>query len=148
MQHNLKAIESYEAKRKLDYVSLTSGSDLLQQKRKKGTVEICFNVVDRDEVDKEIARMFYAFALPFSTAKNSYFRQFVYKLANSKLAGYVPPTYNKLRTMFLNACECFTSTFSGFLEKEGTGRRGLLSTSWLHLVEDLCFSNLLTLVES
>jgi len=83
MQHNLKAIESYEAKRKLDYVSLTSGSDLLQQKRKKGTVEICFNVVDRDEVDKEIARMFYASPLPFSLVKNPYFRQFVHKLANS-----------------------------------------------------------------
>ncbi|KAK9697669.1 hypothetical protein RND81_08G052600 [Saponaria officinalis] len=93
-----KAKQDEEAKRRQNYVSLPSGSDLKRQKRKRGTLESCFNVVDRDEVDKECARMMYASALPFSLVKNPYFRRFVSRLSNSWVVGYVPPTYNRLRT--------------------------------------------------
>lgn len=96
-----KANADSEAKRRRDYVSLPSGSDLKQPKRMRGSLESCFNVVERDDVDKECARMFYASALPFSLVRNPYFRNFVLKLANGKIAGYVPPTYNRLRTTLL-----------------------------------------------
>ena len=98
---NRKAKQALEAKRKQEYLSLPSGSDLKQQKKNKGTLESCFNVVDRDEVDKETARMIYASTLPFSLVKNPYFRRFCLRLSNSRVFGYVPPTYNRMRTTLL-----------------------------------------------
>ena len=82
-------------------MSLPSGSDLKQLKRNKGTLESCFNVVDRDEVDKEMAHMIYASTLPFSLVKNPYFRRFCLRLSNSRVADYVRPTYNRMRTTLL-----------------------------------------------
>ncbi|XP_074374390.1 uncharacterized protein LOC141714792 [Apium graveolens] len=48
-----------------------------------------------------MARMLHASALPFSLVKNPYFRKFCLRLSNSKIAGYVPPTYNRMRTLLL-----------------------------------------------
>ncbi|XP_074347289.1 uncharacterized protein LOC141686133 [Apium graveolens] len=45
--------------------------------------------------------MLYASALPFSLLKNPFFRRFCWRLSNSKVAGYVPPTYNRMRTTLL-----------------------------------------------
>ncbi|XP_022874101.1 uncharacterized protein LOC111392920 [Olea europaea var. sylvestris] len=45
--------------------------------------------------------MFYASALPFNFAKSPYFSQHSRALANSNLAGYTPPSYNRLRTTLL-----------------------------------------------
>ncbi|KNA13370.1 hypothetical protein SOVF_117590 [Spinacia oleracea] len=84
---NLNARKAMDTKRKLEYATLPPGSDLKQQKKSKNTLEVCFNAAGRYELDKECARMFYAFALPFSLVKNPYFRQFVSKLANSKCVG-------------------------------------------------------------
>ena len=42
--------------------------------------------------------MLYTVALPFSLTKNPHFCKFVQKYANDKLASYVPPTYNRLKT--------------------------------------------------
>lgn len=55
----------------------------------------------RDKADKEAARIFYASYLPFNLAKNPYFIQYSRTLANNNLAGYVPPTYNRLRATLL-----------------------------------------------
>ncbi|XP_074374238.1 uncharacterized protein LOC141714626 [Apium graveolens] len=96
-----KSRQALEAKRRQEYMSLPPGSDIKQQKNLKGTVESCFNVVNRDECDKELARMLYASALPFSLVKNPFFRRFCWRLSNSKVVGYVPPTYNRMRTNLL-----------------------------------------------
>lgn len=126
-----KAQVSFEAKRKLDYVTLPPGSDLMQPKRKKGTLESCFNVIERDELDKECARFIYSSALPFSIVKNPCFREFVLKLANSKCSGYVPPTYNRLRLTLLQQEKTHVNTllqpFRNSWKKKGVS---LCSDGW------------------
>ncbi|PWA61242.1 hypothetical protein CTI12_AA374770 [Artemisia annua] len=82
------------------------GNDNLPLKRKKVTgdspLEMAFNVQARQDLDSEIARMFYSSGLAFSLAKNPYYIASYTRAANSKhLAGYVPPGYNSLRTTLL-----------------------------------------------
>ncbi|CAL5412655.1 unnamed protein product [Camellia sinensis] len=80
-----RAQQHLDARKKIDYVSLPEGSDLLQNKKRKGSISgplaAAFNVAKRDIADKQAARMFYASAL--------------------KLSGYSPPTYDTLRTTLL-----------------------------------------------
>nr|GEW53731.1 hAT dimerization domain, ribonuclease H-like domain protein [Tanacetum cinerariifolium] len=64
-------------------------------------IERAFGVEIRDQLDQEIARMFYTGGLPFNLARNPhYLRAFQFAAAN-KIDGYVPPGYNKLRTTLL-----------------------------------------------
>nr|GEU61871.1 hypothetical protein CTI12_AA172660 [Tanacetum cinerariifolium] len=57
-----------------------------------------FDTDTRAQVDQEIARMFYTGGLSFNLAINPYhWRSFTF-VANQNLGGYVPPSYNKLRT--------------------------------------------------
>lgn len=80
--------------------TMPSGSHMEQQK--EGTVETSFNVVDKAEVDKEMAHMIYASPLPISVIYNLLFHRFSLRLSNIKIAGYVPPTYNRrMRTSLL-----------------------------------------------
>ncbi|KAJ8420947.1 hypothetical protein Cgig2_000317 [Carnegiea gigantea] len=51
----LKENMTIKAKQKSDYIILPSGSDLVQPKKRKGHLELAFNVADRDEVDKDCA---------------------------------------------------------------------------------------------
>ncbi|KAG5532737.1 hypothetical protein RHGRI_027141 [Rhododendron griersonianum] len=46
--------------------------------------------------------MFYASGLAFNLARSPYFRKYSLTLANSRLAGYIPPSYNRLRTTLLS----------------------------------------------
>ncbi|GJX72443.1 hAT dimerization domain, ribonuclease H-like domain protein [Tanacetum coccineum] len=73
-------------------------------KKRKGSstpIERAFGVEIRDQLDQEIARMFYTGGLPFNLARNPhYLRAFQFAAAN-KIDGYVPPGYNKLRTTLL-----------------------------------------------
>ncbi|KAH7545542.1 hypothetical protein FEM48_Zijuj01G0104700 [Ziziphus jujuba var. spinosa] len=88
-----------------EYVNVPSGSDLLQHKKRKGAVvgslEKSFNITQCDIADEEAARMFYVSALLFNFAKSPYFRQCSKTPANNSLAGYTPPTYNRLRKTLL-----------------------------------------------
>ncbi|XP_059635859.1 uncharacterized protein LOC132278046 [Cornus florida] len=45
--------------------------------------------------------MFYAFGLSFNLAKCPHFRKYSLTLANSKLSGYTPPTFDRLQTTLL-----------------------------------------------
>ncbi|XP_074287726.1 uncharacterized protein LOC141612878 [Silene latifolia] len=78
-EHNLaesrKNRENEEAKKRQAYVTLPSGSDLVQPKKRKGTVTECFNMAERDDADKECARMIYACSLPFSLVVNPHFKR-------------------------------------------------------------------------
>ncbi|KAM0830201.1 hypothetical protein ACQ4PT_066366 [Festuca glaucescens] len=71
------------------------------RKRKASAIEECFDVDSRSKLDALIARMFYTAGLPFNLARNPWFRQAFMFAANGKLAGYVPPSYNKIRTSLL-----------------------------------------------
>ncbi|XP_074301221.1 uncharacterized protein LOC141632583 [Silene latifolia] len=115
------------AKQKSDYLSLPSGSDLVQPKRRRGnqsTIVKAFNLKDRDDADKECARMFYSGAIPFNFVRNPHFRSFCYKLSTLNVAGYCPPSYNRLRTTLL-AQEC--SHLNILLQpiKDGWVKRGV-----------------------
>lgn len=83
------------------YVSLPEGSDITQHKKRKGTIQYSFNVLEREEADKECAMMFYTGGISFNFARNPYFRAFCQRLANGNLHGYGPPTYERLRTTLL-----------------------------------------------
>ncbi|GFY97473.1 hypothetical protein Acr_12g0000140 [Actinidia rufa] len=56
----------------------------------------------RDVADKEAARMFYASGLPFNFARSPYFWKYSLTLANSRLAGYVPPSFDRQRRPLIN----------------------------------------------
>lgn len=45
--------------------------------------------------------MFYVSALSFNFARCPYFRKYSQTLADSKLIGYVPPSFNRLKTTLL-----------------------------------------------
>ncbi|GAV88665.1 DUF659 domain-containing protein [Cephalotus follicularis] len=74
------------------------------KKRKTGSVseiEKAFNKSERENLDYEIARMFYSAGLPFNLARNPYFQSPFTYAANHNIAEYLPPGYNLLRTTLL-----------------------------------------------
>lgn len=79
-ERNFMMIEKKKKEKKVEYVTLLSGSNLLQHKKRKGIVvgslEKSFNITQWDTIDKEAGRMFYISALPFNFAKSLYFRQY------------------------------------------------------------------------
>lgn len=101
-----KAQQELNARKKAEYVFLPQGYDLAHHKKRKGMAPMgditdAFNVQQRDIADKEAARMFFACGLPFNFARSPYFRKYSLTLANSKLAGYTPSSYDRLRTTML-----------------------------------------------
>ncbi|KAL6587766.1 hypothetical protein OROMI_000744 [Orobanche minor] len=60
-----------------------------------------FGIEARDQLDQEIARMFYTRGLPFNLARNPHYLRSYTFAATHSIAGYVPPGYNKLRTTLL-----------------------------------------------
>ena len=88
-----KSNKMLKARTRAEYVIFFSGLDLLQHKKRKsalGALERSFNTTEREEADKDCARMFYTGALSFNFVKNPYFRRFCLRLANNSLAGYLP----------------------------------------------------------
>ena len=78
-----KSNEMLKARTRAEYVTLSSRSDLLQHKKRKsafGALERSFNITEREEVDKDCARMFYTGALSFNFVKNPYFKRFCLRL--------------------------------------------------------------------
>ncbi|GJX05480.1 hAT dimerization domain, ribonuclease H-like domain protein [Tanacetum coccineum] len=101
-----RAEEAYEKKKaesNAKEVALPCEAGVGFKKRKGSStpIERAFGVEIRDQLDQEIARMFYTGGLPFNLARNPhYLRAFQFAAAN-KIDGYVPPGYNKLRTTLL-----------------------------------------------
>ncbi|KAL0313520.1 UNVERIFIED_CONTAM: hypothetical protein Sradi_5751300 [Sesamum radiatum] len=63
------------------------------KKRKVGSdsaLEKAFNFQVREQLDSEIARMFYSGGLPFNLARNPYYVRAFSFAANNNIAGYVP----------------------------------------------------------
>lgn len=99
-EHKKRSL-SLSAQQKQDYVSLPEGSDLVRPKKRKGLLEMSFNVLEREEADKECAMMFYTGMISFNFARNPHFTKFFQRLANGNLHGYVPPSYKRLRTTLI-----------------------------------------------
>ncbi|XP_061356551.1 uncharacterized protein LOC133300978 [Gastrolobium bilobum] len=79
-----------------------SSSSTCPKKRKTtDSLEMAFNVGEREELNYLIARMFYSAGLPFNLAKNPYFQASYTYAANHNIGGYLPPGYNSLRTTLL-----------------------------------------------
>ncbi|XP_004299161.1 PREDICTED: uncharacterized protein LOC101293587 [Fragaria vesca subsp. vesca] len=86
------------------------GQDLLDdivvdtsKKRKEvgGSLEKSFNNGAREQLDGEIARMFYTGGLSFNLAKNPHYIRAFNRACAYPIAGYRPPNYNALRTTLL-----------------------------------------------
>ncbi|CAA7040561.1 unnamed protein product [Microthlaspi erraticum] len=61
-----------------------------------------FGVEVREQLDQEIARMFYTGGLLFNLARNPYYHRSYQFAAAQRIDGYVPPGYNKLRTTLMD----------------------------------------------
>ncbi|KAK0607892.1 hypothetical protein LWI29_022144 [Acer saccharum] len=72
-----------------------------KRKGMSGPIEKAFNIGDKEQLDSEIARMFYTSGLSFNLARNPhYVRAFEIACSNS-ISGYLPPDYNSLKTTLL-----------------------------------------------
>ncbi|KAJ1415465.1 Zinc finger, BED-type [Sesbania bispinosa] len=60
-----------------------------------------FNNEARDHLSCEIARLFYSAGLPFNLARNPYFISAFSYAANNPISGFLPPSYNAIRTTLL-----------------------------------------------
>lgn len=80
---------------------LTDGNIIGRKRMASSTIEALFDAKTRSKLDALIARMFYSAGLPFSLARNPWFRQAFIFAANNKFSGYVPPSYSKIRTSLL-----------------------------------------------
>ncbi|KAJ9546849.1 hypothetical protein OSB04_019392 [Centaurea solstitialis] len=104
---NMKQLEEAYEQKKLESqakdVELPCEAGVGFKKRKTilAPIERAFGVEIRDQLDQEIARMFYIGGLPFNLAKNPHHLRAFQFAANNKFDGYVPPGYNKLRTTLL-----------------------------------------------
>uniref|UniRef100_A0ACD5X5U7 Uncharacterized protein n=1 Tax=Avena sativa TaxID=4498 RepID=A0ACD5X5U7_AVESA len=72
-----------------------------KRKGKQSNIADSFTAEERHTADSNIARMFYTRALPFNLARNSAYRASYSYVANTKLGGYVPPSYDALRSTLL-----------------------------------------------
>ena len=54
-----------------------------------------FDISTRNQLDQEIARMFFIGGLPFNLARNPYYLRSYPFAANNSLSGYIPLGYNK-----------------------------------------------------
>ncbi|XP_016647083.1 PREDICTED: uncharacterized protein LOC107880321 [Prunus mume] len=64
-----------------------------------GPLDRAFQNEAREQCDAEVARMFYTSGLSFHLARNPHYRNSYFR--SSTLPGYVPPSYNALRTTLL-----------------------------------------------
>ncbi|XP_061371038.1 uncharacterized protein LOC133313660 [Gastrolobium bilobum] len=100
LEHEAEQRKQSNAPRNVPLPPSTSSTG--PKKRKTmGSLEMAFNVGEREELNYLIARMFYSAGLPFNLAKNPYFQASYTYAANHNIGGYLPPGYNALRTTLL-----------------------------------------------
>ncbi|WJX31308.1 hypothetical protein P8452_19746 [Trifolium repens] len=98
----IRICKEAENRSKPKYVPLPSARiPSVPQKRKKSSIENAFNVDDRNHLRESIARMFYSGGLSFHLARNPYYVSSYSFAANHNLSGFLPPSYNALRTTLL-----------------------------------------------
>lgn len=82
-------------------LSCEANSPFKKRKSCFSPIEKAFGIELKDKLDQEIARMFYTGGLPFNLARNPHYYRSYQFAAENKIAGYMPPDYNKLRTTLL-----------------------------------------------
>ncbi|KAJ1381583.1 Ribonuclease H-like superfamily [Sesbania bispinosa] len=95
-------------KSKLVHVPLPTGTtsfnpslDGGKRRRAETPIGRAFNNEARDHLSCEIARLFYSAGLPFNLARNPYFISAFSYAANNPISGFLPPSYNAIRTTLL-----------------------------------------------
>ncbi|GAU49563.1 hypothetical protein TSUD_191890 [Trifolium subterraneum] len=66
-----------------------------------GPLSKAYNNEAREHLSAQIARLFYAAGLPFNVARNPYFISAFSYAANTNISGYIPPSYDAIRTTML-----------------------------------------------
>ncbi|KAK3184883.1 hypothetical protein Dsin_032169 [Dipteronia sinensis] len=82
-------------------VSGLYGLDPKKRKGVSGAIEKAFNSGAREQLDSEIARMFYTGGLSFHFARNPHYVNAFKSVCSNPIPGYLPPGYNSLRTTLL-----------------------------------------------
>ncbi|TXG48662.1 hypothetical protein EZV62_024537 [Acer yangbiense] len=77
------------------------GLDPKKRKGVSGAIERAFNMGAREQLDGEIARMFYTGGLSFHFARNPHYVNAFKSACSNPIPGYLPPGYNSLRTTLL-----------------------------------------------
>ncbi|XP_050378398.1 uncharacterized protein LOC126795640 [Argentina anserina] len=88
----------------MELTTLMESHELNTSKKRKGVsgpLEKAFNNGVREQLDGEIARMFYTGGLSFNLAKNPHYIRAFNRACACPIAGYRPPGYNALRTTLL-----------------------------------------------
>jgi len=88
---------------KLKHVSLPPSKIplVVPQKKSISSIKNDFNVDDRNNFRAMIAKMFYFCGLSFHLARNSYYDSSYTFVVDHNLKGFLPPSYNALRTTLL-----------------------------------------------
>ncbi|KAJ1696121.1 hypothetical protein LUZ63_004633 [Rhynchospora breviuscula] len=97
-----KAVVPREVSRPNDGKIPTSAETRGVKKRAMTQLEKSWAVAARNEIDEQVARIFYTGCPSFNLAKNPHFIKSYVMLAESGLKGYKPPSYNKIRTTLLD----------------------------------------------
>ncbi|CAN6465244.1 unnamed protein product [Victoria cruziana] len=107
-EHELAGQKKSSSSGFIDILSvLRAGVDEEKKKRKvdysetQKSIQQSFALQRRQELDRKVGKHFFASCIPFNTARSAYFRDLCTSLANSNLAGYVPPSSEKIRTIIL-----------------------------------------------
>ena len=72
-----------------------------RRRANEGPLQRAFNNEAREHLTCEIARLFYSASLPFNVARNPYFVSSFTYAANTNISGFLPPSYNAIRTSLL-----------------------------------------------
>ncbi|KAJ4791668.1 HAT dimerization domain-containing protein-like [Rhynchospora pubera] len=97
-----KAVIPREVPRPSDGKIPTSLETRSVKKRAMTQLEKSWAVAARNEIDEEVARIFYTGCPSFNLAKNPHFIKSYVMLSESGIKGYKPPSYNKIRTTLLD----------------------------------------------
>jgi hypothetical protein len=73
----------------------------MRKRMRCSAIEKAFDMDTRNTMDALIARLFYSCGLSFNIARSPYYREAFNFAASHNLSGYVPPSYNKLKTTLL-----------------------------------------------
>ncbi|KAK3221325.1 hypothetical protein Dsin_008350 [Dipteronia sinensis] len=76
-------------------------SEAKKRKGNNGPIEKAFNIGAREQLDGEIARIFYTYGLSFHFARNPHYVRAFKTACSNSITGYLPPSYNVLRITLL-----------------------------------------------
>ncbi|XP_058750554.1 uncharacterized protein LOC131623560 [Vicia villosa] len=102
LQRNAQKVEPVQVPLPTRTTSLNPPIDKNKKKRgSDGPLSKAFNNEARDHLSSEIARLFYSAGMSFNVARNPYFISAFTYAANTYISGYIPPSYNAIRTSML-----------------------------------------------